>query len=135
MSTSSLDTGLMHQRHVRDGRRRNGHTEDIEPRMRVGLKTHAARQQAPGDEKQRTEGHHAAGQHRGVDLHRAAQATTETVAETIPSVVSPCEKSTLPSDSSTAPTIDMPIAAKVHAEPRSRKKHIITTATTSGYMK
>ncbi len=26
-------------------------------------------------------------------------------------------------------------AAKVHAEPRSRKKHIITTATTSGYMK
>ena len=29
----------------------------------------------------------------------------------------------------------MPIAAKVHAEPRSRKKHIITTATTSGYMK
>ena len=42
--------------------------------MRVGLKTHAARQQAPGDEKQRTEGHHAAGQHRGVDLHRAAPA-------------------------------------------------------------
>ena len=52
----------------------DGHTEDIEPRMRVGLKTHAARQQAPGDEKQRTEGHHAAGQHRGVDLHRAAPA-------------------------------------------------------------
>ena len=53
----------------------------------------------------------------------------------IPSVVSPRVKSTLPSDSNTAPTIDMTIAAKVHTEPRSRKKQIITQATTSGYMK
>ena len=53
----------------------------------------------------------------------------------MPNVVSPRVNPALPCESSTAPTIDSPMAAKVHTEPRSRKKHIITSATTSGYIK
>lgn len=53
----------------------------------------------------------------------------------MPSVVFPRVKSTLPSERSTAPTMDMPMAAKTHTEPFSRKKHIMARATASGYMK
>lgn len=53
----------------------------------------------------------------------------------MPSVVFPRANPAFPCDSSTAPTIDRPTAAKVHTEPRSRKKHIMASATTSGYMK
>jgi len=53
----------------------------------------------------------------------------------MPSALFSTVKSTFPSESSTAPTTDMPIAAKTHAEPFSRKKHIMARATASGYMK
>lgn len=41
----------------------------------------------------------------------------------------------LSDERSTAPTIERPIAAKVTAEPRSRKKQTMASATASGYMK